>query len=183
MHFCLSPLLFHRVCRHQSWVSAPELDLLDICHVQPTPLMCFLWVDPLGCSRHVLGIFCTSSCSHPASRNHLAEGLRVSQANLPMMVCQKSMDDRLNKKSFRHITVAKQPDSYIYMENMQPVFKYTLVLLQCLLLPCDSPGKPILVGSSDHSFSLVSKLPVLDTIPSTTLLGLHYYSWMWHSWF
>lgn len=92
-HFCLSPLLFHHVCRHQSWVSAPELDLLDICHLQPTPLMCFLWVDPPGCSRHVLGIFCTSSCSHPASRNHLAEGLRVSQANLPMMICQKSMDD------------------------------------------------------------------------------------------
>lgn len=138
MHFCLYPRAVPP--RLQSLIMGLSLglDLLDICQVQPTPLIRFVCEDPLDCSRHILDIFSTSSCSHPVSRNCQGAGLRVSQANLPMTTGQKTMDHRLNRESFSHIAVSKQPDSYRYLKIMQSVFKYTSVLLQCLLLPCDS---------------------------------------------
>lgn len=148
---------------------------MEICSVQPTLVSCFLCVDPPDCSRHLLDVFCTSSDPHPISRTARFARLNVSQANLPMMTSQKTMDHRLNKEPFSHVAVSKQPDSYRYTKNMQSIFKDVSFLLQCPVLPCDSPGKTFPVGFSSHILSLVFKLPVLDTTPSTSLLGLFYY--------
>lgn len=105
MHFCLSPVLFHRVCSHWWCISALGPDLLDLCHVQPAPLLRFLWVDPPGCSRHILDVFCTSSCSRPVSRNRQVAGFKLSQANLPIITCQKSTDHRLNRVLQSHCSL------------------------------------------------------------------------------